>query len=133
MHELFSRIITSKDIDGAIQAIRREGMIDSGEAGRLLEEVRGLIKNPLVSEWFEGGWQVIAEQDILTPGGTLKRPDRVLIKDGRVIVVDYKFGTKKASGYLTQVRKYTEMLGQMGYDDVKGFIWYVNLEEVVEV
>ena len=132
MHELFSRIVTSKDVDRAVKAIRREGMVDEEEAERLLEDVQGLIVNPLVKDWFEGGWQVIAEKDILIPGGTLKRPDRVMIRENRVVVVDYKFGQMKAASHRSQVRKYTEMLGQMGYERVDGFIWYVNLEEVIE-
>ena len=56
-----------------------------------------------------------------------------MLKSDQVIVVDYKFGQKKSSGYSTQVRKYTEMLRQMKYSDVKGYIWYVNQNEVVGV
>ena len=51
----------------------------------------------------------------------------------QVIVVDYKFGQKRSPGHLTQVRKYADMLRQMEYRDVSGFIWYVNQNEVVEV
>ena len=133
MHELFSRIISSSDIDRAIEAIRREGMIEAKEAVRLKGDITRLIENGDVKDWFDGGWRVIAEQDILIPGGSLKRPDRVMLKDGQVIVVDYKFGKQQSASHRSQVRKYTDMLKQMNYPEVKGFIWYVNLEEVIEV
>jgi CRISPR/Cas system-associated exonuclease Cas4 (RecB family) len=86
-----------------------------------------------VREWFDGSWRVIAEQDILTKEGTLRRPDRVMIRAGEVVVVDYKFGEKKSPGHLAQVRIYAEMLRQMNYEKVSGFIWYVVQNEIVAV
>jgi hypothetical protein len=56
-----------------------------------------------------------------------------MLKDGRAIVVDYKFGRLQSGSHRIQVRKYVDMLRQMNIGEVKGFIWYVNLEEVVEV
>jgi len=133
MHELFSRIRSATDIDKAIEAIRREGMIETADAEKLKGEINRLIESGDVTEWFDGSWKVIAEQDILTPSGTLKRPDRVMLKDEQVIVVDYKFGRQHSASHRSQVKKYTEMLEEMNYLAVKGFIWYVNLEEVVAV
>jgi ATP-dependent exoDNAse (exonuclease V) beta subunit len=133
MHELFSRIRSTSDIDKAIEAIRREGMIETAEAEKLKGEITSLIEHSDVMEWFDGSWKVIAEQDILTPAGTLKRPDRVMLKDDQVIVVDYKFGRQQSPSHRSQVKKYTEMLKEMSYGEVKGFIWYVNLKEVSEV
>ncbi len=133
MHELFSRIRSASDIDRAIEAIRREGMIETADAEKLKGEITRLIEFSDVMEWFDGSWKVIAEQDILTPAGILKRPDRVMLKDDQVIVVDYKFGRQQSTSHRSQVKKYTEMLKEMSYGEVKGFIWYVNLKEVVEV
>ncbi len=133
MHELFSRIISSGDIDRAIETIRREGMIEAKEAVRLKGEITRLIEKSEVKDWFDAGWRVITEQDILIPGGSLKRPDRVMLKDNRAIVVDYKFGKQQSASHRPQVRKYADMLRQMNYGEVQGFIWYVNMEEVIEV
>jgi CRISPR/Cas system-associated exonuclease Cas4 (RecB family) len=133
MHEIFSRIITSADVNKAVEAAGREGMIDAGEAARMKTEISRLIESGAVRDWFEGGWRVITEQDILTPEGALKRPDRVMIKDGRAIVVDYKFGRQRSHSHQAQVRKYVDMLNEMKVGEVKGFLWYVNREEVVAV
>jgi hypothetical protein len=56
-----------------------------------------------------------------------------MMKENRVVVVDYKFGHQKSGGHLAQVRKYAEMLRQMQYNTVEGFIWYVIQNEVVAV
>ena len=133
MHEVFSKIRSADDIHRAIDAVRREGMIEAGEAVQMKDEISRLISSGGVREWFEGGWRVITEQDILTPGGTVKRPDRVMMKENQAIVVDYKFGRLRSTSHMAQVRKYVDMLRQMNVADVSGFVWYVNLGEVVAV
>lgn len=108
-------------------------MIETADAEKLKAEINRLIEDSNVLKWFDGSWRVIAEQDILTTEGTLKRPDRVMLKDDQVFVVDYKFGRQQSASHRSQVKKYTEMLEEMSYGEVKGFIWYVNLKEVVKV
>jgi hypothetical protein len=49
-----------------------------------------------------------------------------------MIVVDFKFG-RPQDQYHQQVREYMELLRDMGYKQIRGFLWYVysnNLEEV---
>ena len=41
-----------------------------------------------------------------------RRPDRVMMKDGEVIVVDFKFG-KKRKAYNKQVKEYMDLLWDM--------------------
>ena len=61
-----------------------------------------------------------------------RRPDRVMIRDGRVIVVDFKFG-KHSEAYNEQVRGYMSLLRDMGYTDVEGYLWYVYKNELISV
>jgi len=133
MHEIFARIRTAEDIDRALDSVCREGIIDIERSVGLRPEINRLMQMETVKEWFDGSWKVIAEQDILTRDGSIRRPDRVMLKSDEVIVVDYKFGQKKSSAHLAQVKKYANMLRQMKYKQVKGYIWYVNLNEVVGV
>jgi ATP-dependent helicase/nuclease subunit A len=133
MHEIFSRIRSAKDIDRALNSALRDGIIDHTEAARIRPDIASKIDMEKVRGWFDGSWKVIAEQDILTRDGSIRRPDRVMIRDDQVIVVDYKFGKNRSPGHLTQVRKYAGMLRQMEYNDVHGFVWYVSQNEVVGV
>ena len=65
-------------------------------------------------------------------GGKEFRPDRVLLTDGKVTVIDYKFGEHQKK-YERQVRQYAELWRRMGYAEIKAFIWYVETDEVVEI
>ena len=56
-----------------------------------------------------------------------RRPDRVMMKDGRLVVVDFKFG-KPSKKYNRQVKDYMQLLTRMGYDpkQMEGYLWYVT-------
>lgn len=88
-------------------------------------------------EWFNTvKYRTYAESDILFKGA-FYRPDRVLVSaDGSMaeaVVVDYKFGKIKKKEYVGQVQRYCKLLREMGFANVKGYLWYVTLEEVEEV
>ncbi|MDR0537772.1 MAG: UvrD-helicase domain-containing protein [Tannerellaceae bacterium] len=133
MHEILSRIHTLDDITHAIETCRLNGFISTDEAGAMAAELNRLLRLPEVAEWFDGSYKVMNEAEILSAPAATHRPDRVMIKNDAVTVIDYKFGALEAPQHLTQVRNYIELIRRMGYADVKGFLWYVSLEKTVEV
>jgi ATP-dependent exoDNAse (exonuclease V) beta subunit len=133
MHELFQNIITVHDIETAVQKMVFEGKLGIAESEELKQSIMPYFLDTRVAEWFDGSWIVKAENDILIPGGRTIRPDRVLIKATTVLVIDYKFGQRHLSEYNRQVALYAAHLKNMGYTDVKGFLWYVLLNEIEEV
>ena len=48
------------------------------------------------------------------------------------IVLDYKFGNWNEH-YISQVREYKEALKHMGYQPVRGYLWYARENKLVEV
>ena len=56
-----------------------------------------------------------------------------MITGNRVVVVDYKFGEHADQRYHSQVRNYLKLIRQMGYDEVEGFLWYVELNKIEAV
>ena len=136
MHNLFAMVRTPKDVPSAIERLRMEGIIESGAHERqILKFTNWALKHPKVKEWFSGTWELYNECAILyRENGVLqtRRPDRVMIKDGEVIVVDFKFG-KPYPEYEAQVREYMDLLKDMGYDHVRGYIWYVFYNELEEI
>ena len=89
----------------------------------------------MVKEWFSGSWELYNECAILYRENGIqqtRRPDRVMMKDGKVVVVDFKFG-KPRQEYTCQVKEYMDLLLQMGYSDVKGYLWYVFNNEIEEI
>ena len=136
LHALFSCIRTKADISQALERLRMEGLIESHTHE---EQIRKLTEwalgHPMVKEWFSGKWKLYNECAIIyKENGELKtrRPDRVMMKDDKVIVVDFKFGNPKES-HRKQVREYMNLLTEMGYAQIRGYLWYVFNNELEEI
>lgn len=134
LHTLFSGIQTEKDIDPAIDQLVFEGIIESKEQE---EEIRTLTRKafslPIVQDWYSGQWQLFNECAIIYKEKEtlqMRIPDRVMMKENRVVVVDFKFG-KPQKKYQRQVQQYMSLLERMGYAHIEGYLWYVD-EELIE-
>lgn len=133
LHEIFKSIEYAEDVEQAVRNVYLAGMITKREQEEYCEKVRAYLSDLVYSEWFNRKYRVINERDILLRFGSKVRPDRVIIKDKHAVVIDYKFGRTEEKKYLKQVQFYRTSLKQMGYREVKGYIWYVRLNKVVEV
>jgi hypothetical protein len=85
-----------------------------------------------VANWFSRDWNVKTEVPILLPGGEENRIDRLLMKDKRAVVLDFKTGSRKKSDE-KQVQQYMDVLRQMNYPDVEGYLLYLGENDIVEV
>ncbi len=137
LHQVFASIATEADLPGAIASLTFEGVLDSEEKARQTEKLaRRALGNPQVKDWYDGSWELYNECSIVYTGadGELqtRRPDRVMMKGGKVVVVDFKFGKKKVV-YRDQVREYMDLLGGMGYKNIEGYLWYVFGNELEKV
>jgi ATP-dependent exoDNAse (exonuclease V) beta subunit len=135
MHRAFEGAATGDDVRRALSAMTADGLISSAEHARLQDSVARAFSNPLVAEWFSGEWETVRnEGDILLPGDfAIRRPDRVMTRGERAVVVDYKFGLHPSAAHVTQLRGYMELLARMGYRDVEGWLWYVSLDKIERV
>jgi ATP-dependent exoDNAse (exonuclease V) beta subunit len=132
MHEVFEGIDSSENIADAVRRIVLEGKIEESESEKLILKLKTLVSEPPVHEWFMPGNELIKENGILLPSGTVKRPDRVVLRDGKTIVIDFKFGEEK-SHYITQIRQYQTILNSMGYNDTQAFLWYVDKNKIINI
>ncbi|MCK4663507.1 MAG: Dna2/Cas4 domain-containing protein [Bacteroidales bacterium] len=49
------------------------------------------------------------------------------------IVIDFKFGFDIDNNHKIQVSEYVDILKEMGYKNINGYIWYVSLKKVVDI
>ncbi len=138
LHQLFSTIRTTADIDSALQQLELDGLLYDENVSR--EKIVGMIRKRLesncVADWFSDRWTLYNECSILSIEDDKvveHRPDRVM-KDGeKTIVVDFKFGKPK-SEHQQQVRQYMDLLAGMDtHAQIEGYLWYVYPNKVVEV
>lgn len=137
LHALMERIETLDDVERVVREARFEGeLADSLPADEVIHLLHRALRHPEACKWFDGTWQLYRECSILkrADNGQLlqQRPDRVMMREGEVVVVDYKFGVHR-SYYVEQVKAYCELLRQMGHRQVQGYIWYVAAGNLVQV
>ena len=133
MHEILSNIQTGNDIHQAIRQKEASGEISRQESGELTARLERLLEMPEVNRWFDGSMQCLNEMEILYGNGKSYRPDRIMLDRDEAITVDYKFGEVESSRYQQQVKKYMSLLQESGYQHIKGYLWYVELNKIVEV
>ncbi len=143
-HNVLSHIYHLSDVERVLSSFMEEGVLSDADPklnkaaiAKLIRERVEDNKNPLVREWFAEDAEVLNECTILsrdpqTHQVAKLRPDRVVRRGNQVTVIDFKFANPKEE-HRTQVSTYMSLLRGMGYDSVKGYLWYGytnNIEEV---
>ncbi len=139
LHYVFSKIKTKDDIDHVLNTLDNEGIFDNVTMTK--KSVRNMLhkrlNHPVVSQWFAPGLTLYNECTILQYDKDEKkvvecRPDRV-VNDGKTMtVIDFKFGNPHDE-HVNQVQGYMKTMKEMGHYDVKGYVWYVFMNNIVEV
>lgn len=136
LHELLANIRDVNDIDRAINNMEFSGVLYEKPMTResLRAMVHQLIESPVPKTWFRPGLKVMNECEILCYNedlGTVepKRPDRVIDDGNTVTVIDFKTGSPRAK-HVGQVQNYMRLLSEIGYRNVKGYLWYLRTNTV---
>ena len=133
MHKILEHINTVADIERYVNQYCPPELFPMAEKQEIAEKLRQKITDKRVAHWFDDSWDhILTEQPLLQQNGVEKRPDRMLIKGNDVTIIDYKFGKEQPESYKKQVKEYMNILSQMGYT-AQGFIWYVELDDIVTV
>lgn len=137
LHSLFSTIRTHDDIDGALKQLELDGVLydENISKEKVREMIRKRLESDKVNDWLSDRWEIFNECSIISMNkGKMEvhRPDRVMKDENETIVVDFKFG-KPRQEYHDQVKGYMDLLSGMGHPNVKGYLWYVYPNKIVEV
>ena len=138
LHQIFSTIRTTDDIEDALKQLQFEGVLYDEQITpeRITKMLRKRLQDQRVADWFSPHWTLFNECTILcTENGAVKekRPDRVMTDGKKWVVVDFKFGSQKPE-YLDQVREYMQLIRTMQPEaEVSGYLWFVYSNVIEEV
>ncbi len=133
LHHAFEQASTREDIFVALNEMVVNGELNGGEVEELKRQITNTLDTTIAREWFDGSWdRLYCERSIILKEGESKRPDRTMIRGREAVVVDYKFG-KESNDHIKQVKVYLGALRNMGYNSVKGYVWYVPEGKIVDV
>lgn len=144
LHLLLSRINYCNQLEKALSYCERRGIISSADEKWNTQYLRKFLSEKLQSEpfasWFALDNKVYNERPLLVQvdgNKEFRRPDRIVKRpDGTYIVVDYKFGNRSDETdkrYTRQVKRYTDALARTTEAPVKGYVWYVTEDAIIDV
>ena len=132
VHFIMSKIITKKDVPDVLDEIEMQGLINAFEKETLWRKVNKLLSNPKISSFYKPGPKVLNEQDILVKDGKTFRPDRLIIIDDKIVIIDYKTG-KEEKHHIKQLNNYESIIKKMGYRNVEKYLLYLDEEKILKV
>ncbi len=91
----------------------------------VLNDVKRAINR--LKNYFFGVEGFYNEKEFVDKKGDIKRVDRLVVKDGKVVIIDYKTG-EKSRDHIEQVKGYLEL-----FKGSLGLIYYTKTDEVVHV
>jgi ATP-dependent helicase/nuclease subunit A len=132
LHKALSLIKYPADAEQAVEQLKIEGLIVSDNEDELINELVEIFKIDEVRKWFTGDYEIKTETEVILPDGKIYKPDRVLLKDKKAIVIDYKTGKHKKEN-IEQVKHYADILSMMGYIEIERYLFYVPERKIVKV
>jgi len=127
IHFIMGLIETEKDIEDALTLARRNGDITADEIVPMQGMISQIINHPKLKPYYVFGNTIKNERDIITKSGIVLRPDRVVIKENKATIIDYKTG-KRDIRYKDQIDSYARALQEMGFEIENKIIIYINEE-----
>lgn len=127
IHGIMENVNVPEDLPAAVAKAVDCGDLDREAAGAIQSMLQDAMDSVAHMGWFDkGAADVINERNVIdTSSGLVNRPDRVVIKDGKVEIIDYKTG-REEDAYGKQLLRYAESYRKRGFSDVRAYIWYIN-------
>lgn len=125
LHLLLSMTDTEEEIESQLKTMLESGAAEAMFEERLRETMQRIMGMPDYQQLLKDAVHILNEQDIIISPTETKRPDKIIVKKDETIVLDYKTGLPKA-WHLRQVQVYADTLHEMGYENVRGIVFYTG-------
>ena len=130
VHEAMSWIHTYEDIAYSVDQLTSKNRLASDSAKEFRTYLARIVNHPQLKDYFDHGWNVFTEKELLLPSGRSLRPDRVVVKQEQAVVIDFKTGLPSKK-HILQLKEYSDCLKEMGYKVEKRILYYTENEELV--
>jgi RecB family exonuclease len=130
---MLSEVFVHTDVKKVVTRYLLSGIIDENEAKRIQHLIENVVNHKELKAYYTHDVLIKNETEIITlknGNRTMHRPDRVVIQDDELIIIDYKTGEKNKM-HVEQISEYAEYFNKLGYENVKKMLVYLN--DTIEV
>ena len=132
VHNLFSKIILEADSEKAIAECLKSGLVQPEKENEIRKMIDAVFKLCKEHKWFTSEWEIKTEAEMLLPDGTVIRPDRVMIKNKKIVLLDYKTG-EEDEAHQKQMKDYSETIIKAGYEKAESYLLYLKQMKLVKI
>ncbi len=132
VHQIMSRIKTRDDIDDVVNLAQYQGELTSKVKEEISEVIYKIVDHPMLSDCFSNEVEVFNEREIVSLDNQIIIPDRLVFKDEKIIIIDYKTGIQDKK-HKQQLSNYESIIKSMGLEIEKKILVYTNSKLLVEV
>jgi len=139
LHNLLSELYSNTDIKKLINTNLNNNRINSDYLLEFEEIVNELLVNSNTRDFFNKKYIHHNEKEILTPNNHVLRPDKIIIKDSEIDIIDYKYinydtiSKTDMQKYNDQIGRYADILKQIHNKKTKGYILFLSPIKIVEI
>ena len=127
IHDMLARINSQNEIDMVIQNDVNAGMISESASEEIKKLLGKVVSHPKLIKYFSGEYESFNERELTDGFHQIVKPDKLLIKDQKAVIIDYKTGQPEAK-HKTQIQNYAGVLKQLNFDVQKKILVYLNEE-----
>lgn len=132
-HEIIAVACAEEEISELVDNYIENGVLTADDRPFLLQEIHQIWQHPLIHSWLTGDYKVWNEATIILENGATIRPDKVFTNKEETIVLDFKFTKGNYADHQWQIDNYKKALHNLGYSNVKGYLYYAKINELIEV
>ena len=125
LHFLLSITSESSEIEFNLKSNLENGLLEKNFETKLRATLQQIFGMKDYQELMQNATKILNEQGIIISQNETKRPDKIIFKEDETIVIDFKTGIPKAQ-HLKQVQLYADTLREMGYQQVRGIVFYTS-------
>ena len=132
VHHVLSKLKSKSDLDSVLEQMRIKGLISNKQNKEIKIYINDVFRDVHFSNYFVENVTVFNEKEIIGHQGHKLIPDKIIMDDFKTLVVDFKTGQQTES-HQKQVKNYITTLKEMGFKNVKGELYYTEINEIVTV
>lgn len=125
LHELMSYIKRENDIDFALKKIKSKYSFDDENFNKIKSTLHNIIDNKEVNKLLFDYEKVYLEREFISGEGNRLRVDRMMRKDDKYLIVDFKTGIEDDE-HIRQVNKYCKIISEITKKEAIGYLIYCN-------
>lgn len=131
IHDVLAIMPRLESVEKAIQKVSVQYELELSVKNKIKQTLKGMAKKSNLRELFELEGEVFMERAISDGNGGILRPDRYVITEDTVHIIDFKTG-ESSKTHRMQVNSYADVFIKMGYKSVKKYLLYTDTLTLVK-